>query len=563
MRLTIKLKLLATFAIVFILSGVSILIAMQNMNRLNGEFNRVVENRIPSLLLVEDIVSTKLQVRTTIGEILIGLPNAPADHFDTLMAKLIGLAGNVDVLIEEIAAAEGDNAELMEVLDRFRQLHVDAFAMANRIVNLEMAGNGDLANTIFHRDHSVITEEIKANMGEMHEILHTELEQLVADEAANFAASRRNLLIVIAVSVLIGGFSAIMITMGLSRRLQATLDMARTVANGDLRNTLDVRGKDEISMMQGAINDMIFKLREIVTEVTQSVRNVNTGANQMAATSETLSQGATEQASSTEEASAAVEQMAANIKQTAENANITEKMASKSAADARASGEAVANAVDAMQTIAERIMIVQEIARQTDLLALNAAVEAARAGEHGRGFAVVAAEVRKLAERSQTAAAEISSLSAQTVQTAAASGEMLRGLVPDIEKTSALVTEISVAAQELATGASQINMSIQQLDSVTQENTSASEEMSASATELADMSSELEQTVGFFNIGDGTHRAKPASAPVKVVSMAPKAANPAKSKAKAAPKKDTGGFDFDLGDGDDDLDSQFALGKAS
>ncbi|WP_231750158.1 methyl-accepting chemotaxis protein, partial [Blastomonas sp. CCH1-A6] len=146
--------------------------------------------------------------------------------------------------------------------------------------------------------------------------------------------------------------------------------------------------------------------------------------------------------------SASMEEMAANIKQNADNAAQTEKIARQSAQDADVSGQAVNRAVGAMQMIAEKISIVQEIARQTDLLALNAAVEAARAGEHGRGFAVVASEVRKLAERSQGAAAEISQVSSETVKAAAEAGDMLGKLVPDIRRTAELVSEISAACRE-------------------------------------------------------------------------------------------------------------------
>jgi len=287
---------------------------------------------------------------------------------------------------------------------------------------------------------------------------------------------------------------------------------------------------------------------------------VSSGATQMAATSEELSRGATDQATATEEASASIEEMSANIKQSAENAQTTENIAAKSAQDARTTGTAVAEAVTAMQTIADRIMIVQEIARQTDLLALNAAVEAARAGEHGRGFAVVAAEVRKLAERSQTAAAEISSLSTSTVRTAASAGTMLQELLPDIERTSGLVTEITGASRELATGSSQITLSIQQLDRVTQSNTSASEELSASATELAGLAGELAQTVGFFKVTEGAQAAA-AGQDADPKRTAPIIANNSAEAPRKRPNQQTGkadgGFDFELDESEDELDAQF------
>jgi methyl-accepting chemotaxis protein len=156
-----------------------------------------------------------------------------------------------------------------------------------------------------------------------------------------------------------------------------------------------------------------------------------------------------------------------------------------------------------MKTIAEKITIVQEIARQTDLLALNAAVEAARAGEHGRGFAVVASEVRKLAERSQMAAQEIGALSGHTVSVAQQAGEMLTRLVPDIKKTAQLVEEISAACREQDVGASQVSLAIQQLDQVIQQNAGASDELSATSVELASQAEQLQESISFFRIGDG------------------------------------------------------------
>jgi methyl-accepting chemotaxis protein len=549
MRLTIKAKLAGTFVLLFALWGVSTFMAIHNLRTAATAYTEAIEVDVEHLLEIEDIVSAKLTVRAIVGRILVELPNAPADHLPKLREQLIAQAGEVDRLIA-ILRETSDDADLLQAVNEFDAIHKEAFQLQSRIVQLEMAGQGDSANTLFHTEAQVMQERIGAALADMRKLVKGKVH---ANEEANVAAftlAKIKLLILFGGSVIVASVLSTLIVIALSRGLGKAVTLAAQIAEGDLRSIAETKGDDEIADLLKAQNNMVLKLREVVGSVNSAVRNVASGSSQMAATSEELSQGATEQASATEESSAAVEQMAANIKQSAENASLTEKMAVKSADDARMSGKAVAEAVQAMQTIADRIMIVQEIARQTDLLALNAAVEAARAGEHGRGFAVVAAEVRKLAERSQTAAAEISSLSASTVRTAASAGEMLLGLVPDIEKTSALVTEISVASRELATGSSQISISIQQLDKVTQENTSAAEQLSSSANELAGQADALAEAISFFRMEEG--------APV-LASPARRTASGGVSLAKAKVKGPSmdGGFDFDLGEGSDDLDTRF------
>ncbi|MDK9707251.1 MAG: MCP four helix bundle domain-containing protein [Desulforhopalus sp.] len=337
---------------------------------------------------------------------------------------------------------------------------------------------------------------------------------------------------------------------------------AKQVAQGNLMVELKKRS-DKDELMESLAN-MVDKLKEVVMEVQSAADNVATGGQEMSATAQQMSQGATEQAASAEEISSSMEQMASNIRQNTDNAMQTEKIAVKSASDAREGGKAVTATVSAMKEIATKISIIEEIARQTNLLALNAAIEAARAGEHGKGFAVVASEVRKLAERSQSAAGEISQLSTSSVAIAEQAGEMLNKMLPDIQKTAELVQEISASSKEQDTGADQINKAIQQLDQVIQQNAGSAEEMASTTEELSSQAEQLKATIAFFSL-DTSRQRQMAAAPRQLAighTAPPKPAPAAKAgavrKAKPAAKIE-GAIHLDMGSkgGADHLDEEF------
>ncbi len=327
-------------------------------------------------------------------------------------------------------------------------------------------------------------------------------DEIFAFEALERARFLKDLIIqivIVSISLITSIVIGILITRELIDRIKFSSRILKEIAEGNLLHRFNVKSKDEIGQLQLDMELMVKAINKIIDTVQIGASQVAKESNSLSLNAQTMSDGNSNQAASAEEVSASIEEMSANIAQSSDNAKETEKIASNSARRAQESNRVVTEAVEAMKDIADKILVVEDIARQTNLLALNAAIEAARAGEQGKGFAVVASEVRKLAEKSQISASEITELSSHSLTLSQRAGEMLTLLLPDIERTAELVQEINESSNEQNIGTDQINQAINQLDGVIQNNAMASDHIASTSLKLANQADALQKTISYFN----------------------------------------------------------------
>lgn len=490
---------------VFVTSGLIQLNQMHKLSKLQDEGAQ----RATDAVYISESTSLPFKLYQVIADAIINRDLSESKkNWDSLVAETSVRYKKIETImdtdVENRLFAESEKAK-NEVIDLFESEMLPLLELKNTAAN--------------YKKIQAIDGKIDGLIDKMEQPLVDIEKSLIAENVNSdeiYDATQTNMFVMsivfIVASVLVSILIIVLITRVITKQLggepSELVEIAEKLSKGDL--TIDFGSK-----RIGVIHDMekmVKKLNDIVSDIISGADNIQTGADnisnsslELSNSSQQLSQGASEQASSTEEVSSSVEQMSANIQQNTENAMETEKISATAASSSESVRSASTESVSSIKDISEKILLINDIAFQTNILALNAAVEAARAGEYGKGFAVVAAEVRKLAEHSKVSADEITKLSTNSVKLSEESEEMLVDMIPEVQKVSSLVGEISAASKEQSAGILQINNAIQLLNTATQQNAAAaeevastSEELSAYAEELNSQANELKDSVLFF-----------------------------------------------------------------
>jgi methyl-accepting chemotaxis protein len=498
---------LALFAVV----GIAATIAGGTMKHLNVEF---MEHSVKELKEIGDIDRAMAGMHSTRQEILLAHAASQTDkvaaNVTQWQAQLKAAKDGLNGLLEGEEDEDNPHArdilktfatyepQAMKVFDGVRSQSFDSPAAA--ISAMEQAAQ-PMQEVARHMDaiRKIVDEEAVATQGEF----MTTMDHAVIGFA-----------IVMAVVVLAVVPLTLMNSSSITGPIVHAREVARTIASGDLSQTIAVDGRDEAAEMLEALRDMQQSLKRMVGEVRGASDTIQKASEEVAQGNQDLSHRTEQSAANLQQTASSIEQLTQNVRQSADSASTANQLASSAASVAQRGGQVVSQVVATMddihassRKIADIIGTIDGIAFQTNILALNAAVEAARAGEQGRGFAVVAGEVRALAQRSAGAAREIKGLIGSSVESVESGSRLVKDagttmdeIVSSVQKVSDIIGEITTATREQSEGIGQVNSSVSQLDRMTQQNAALVEESAAAATHLGDQAARLNQVVQRFRV---------------------------------------------------------------
>ncbi len=485
----------------------SLRVWLHDLERIRSDFSQVFttawtanDKRLATLTEIESVKAELMDNLLTISHKSTDTPALYAER----AARLVGNASVIDSLDAD-GVFDAYRTEISKVLNRLgRSVSASEFAPINTLYDRFLT----LADTYMENSRIAFANMYKISQKSLdgyedcrkiQEVTSAMVNDTATDIDGKLFSTRFMVIFGLIISVIIIIITASIMIRTMITPLKEGIVAANEISNGNL--AVHIRksdSNDEIGLLQNSIANLSDNIKMIIKSISECSSKISSASTLLSDASGQMSNSANDQAASAEEVSSSIEEMASSIGQNNDNAREAEKIAVKTSQTIQNCSQAANKSVSAMNLIAEKISIIDEIAFQTNILALNAAVEAARAGEHGKGFAVVAAEVRKLAERSALAAKEIDIVSKDGQTVAQETGEAFAAVLPDIEHTTVLVQEIASSCAEQATGSDQINIAVQRFNQTTQQFASLAEEMSANSNELFDLAENLSELMKFF-----------------------------------------------------------------